>query len=146
MSAHTLEPVRGERTGGEAQDQERTTKGKVWVIPKTTPAQKALGLKLLHFLTSPSVTCNWASQNGEIANEKPVEAKLVANVPLDRIFADEIAHAQSRTSEVGLAYPSIDTDLGTAIQAVILGKQTPQSALNAAVVEVKYALQQYGEG
>ena len=64
---------------------------------------------------------------------------------MDRIFAYEIAHAQSRASEVGLAYPSIDTDLGTAIQAVILG-QTLKAALNAAEVEVKYALQQYGEG
>jgi len=120
--------------------------GEVWVIPKTTPAQEALGLKLLRFLTSPSITYSWASQNGEIASEKSVEAKLIADVPLDRIFAYEIAHAQSRTSEVGLAYPSIDTDLGTAIQAVILGKLSPKAAANAAEVQVKYALEQYGEG
>jgi multiple sugar transport system substrate-binding protein len=120
--------------------------GEVWVIPKTTPAREKLGVKLLRFLTSPAITYNWASQNGEIASEKSVEAKLIANIPLDRIFAYTIDHAQSRTSEVGLAYPSIDTDLGTAIQAVILGKATPTAAANAAEVQVKYALEQYGEG
>jgi multiple sugar transport system substrate-binding protein len=120
--------------------------GEVWVIPKTTPAQEALGLKLLRFLTSPAATYSWASQNGEIASQKSVSAKLIANDPSDRIFAYEIEHAQSRTSEVGLAYPAIDTDLGTAVQAVILGKQTPQAALKAAEVQVQYALQQYGEG
>jgi multiple sugar transport system substrate-binding protein len=120
--------------------------GEVWVIPKTTPAQEALGLKLLRFLTSPASTYSWASQNGEIASQKSVSAKLIANDPSDRIFAYEIEHAQSRTSEVGLAYPAIDTDLGAAIQAVILGKQSPKAALNSAEVQVQYALEQYGEG
>ncbi|MGD0943785.1 MAG: sugar ABC transporter substrate-binding protein [Acidimicrobiales bacterium] len=120
--------------------------GEVWVIPKTTPAQEALGLKLLRFLTSPASTYSWASQNGEIASQKSVSAKLIAKNPSDRIFAYEIEHAQSRTSEVGLAYPAIDTDLGTAIQAVILGKQSPKAALNAAEAQVQYALEQYGEG
>ena len=120
--------------------------GEVWVIPRTTPAQEALGLKLLRFLTSPASTYSWASQNGEIASQKSVSAKLIKNDPSDRIFAYEIEHAQSRTSEVGLAYPAIDTDLGNAIQAVILGKQTPKAAANSAEVQVKYALEQYGEG
>ena len=120
--------------------------GEVWVIPKTTPQGEALGLKLLRFLTSPASTYSWASQNGEIASQKSVSAKLIANDPSDRIFAYEIEHAQSRTSEVGLAYPAIDTDLGTAIQAVILGKLSPKAAAQAAEVQVKYALEQYGEG
>ncbi|MGO9584221.1 MAG: extracellular solute-binding protein [Acidimicrobiales bacterium] len=120
--------------------------GEVWVIPKTTPAQEALGLKLLRFLTSPASTYSWASQNGEIASQKSVSAKLIANDPSDRIFAYEIEHAQSRTSEVGLAYPAIDTDLGAAVEAVILGKQSPKAALNSAEVQVQYALEQYGEG
>jgi ABC-type glycerol-3-phosphate transport system substrate-binding protein len=100
----------------------------------------------LRFLTSPTSTYSWASQNGEIASQKSVSAKLIANDPSDRIFAYEIEHAQSRTSEVGLAYPAIDTDLGTAIQAVILGKLSPKAAAQAAEVQVKYALEQYGEG
>jgi hypothetical protein len=36
--------------------------------------------------------------------------------------------------------------LGTAIQAVILGKLSPKAAAQAAEVQVKYALEQYGEG
>ena len=120
--------------------------GEVWVIPRTTPQGEALGLKLLRFLTSPTSTYSWASQNGEIASQKSVSAKLIANDPSDRIFAYEIEHAQSRTSEVGLAYPAIDTDLGAAVQAVILGKQTPKAAAKAAEAQVQYALEQYGEG
>ena len=100
----------------------------------------------MRFLTSPASTYSWASQNGEIASQKSVSAKLIKNDPSDRIFAYEIEHAQARTSEVGLAYPAIDTDLGNAIQAVILGKQTPKAAANSAEVQVKYALEQYGEG
>jgi multiple sugar transport system substrate-binding protein len=120
--------------------------GEVWVIPKSTPANEALGLKLLKFLTSPASTFSWASQNGEIASEKSVSAELLAKVPQDRIFAQEIEHAQSRTGEVGLAYSAIETALGTAVQAVILGKATPTAALNTAQAAVKTALAQYHIG
>ena len=116
--------------------------GEVWVIPKSTPANEAMGLKLLKFLTSPSSTFSWASQNGEVASEKSVSAELLAKVPQDRVFAEEIEHARSRTGEVGLAYPAIETALGTAVQAAILGKQTPAQALNTAEVAVKAALAQ----
>ena len=117
--------------------------GEVWVIPKSSPANEALGLKLLEFLTSPANTYSWASQNGEIASQKSVSAELLAKVPQDKIFAGEIEHARSRTGEVGLAYAAIETALGTAVQAVILGKQTPVQALDTAEVAVKVALAQY---
>ncbi len=117
--------------------------GEVWVIPKSSPANEALGLKLLEFLTSPASTYSWAAQNGEIASQKSVSAELLAKVPQDKIFAQEIEHARSRTGEVGLAYSAIETALGTAVQAVILGKQTPTQALNTAEVGVKAALAQY---
>jgi len=117
--------------------------GEVWVIPKSSPANEALGLKLLEFLTSPASTYSWAAQNGEIASQKSVSAELLAKVPQDKIFAEEIEHARSRTGEVGLAYSAIETALGTAVQAVILGKQTPTQALNTAEVGVKTALAQY---
>jgi multiple sugar transport system substrate-binding protein len=117
--------------------------GEVWVIPKSSPANEALGLKLLEFLTSPASTYSWAAQNGEIASQKSVSAELLAKVPQDKIFAEEIEHARSRTGEVGLAYSAIETALGTAVQAVILGKQTPTQALNTAEVAVKTALAQY---
>ena len=55
-------------------------------------------------------------------------------------------HGGPDMAEVGLAYPAIDTDLGTAVQAVILGKLSPKAAASAAETQVKYALQQYGEG
>ncbi len=117
--------------------------GEVWVIPKSTPANEALGLKLLKFLVSPAVTYSWAAANGEIASEKSVSSKLLAKVPDDRVFASEIEHARSRTGEVGLAYPAIETALGTAVQAVILGKATPKQALDTAQVAVVAALKQY---
>ena len=117
--------------------------GEVWVIPKSSPANEALGLKLLEFLTSPASTYSWAAQNGEIASQKSVSAELLAKVPQDKIFAQEIEHARSRTGEVGLAYSAIETALGTAVQAVILGKQTPTQALNTAEGGVKAALAQY---
>jgi len=117
--------------------------GEVWVIPKTTPAKEALGLKFLKFLTSPASTFSWASQNGEVASQKSVESELLAKIPEDRVFAAEISTARARTSEVGLAYSTIETALGTAIQEVILGKGTPSSDLNTAQVAVKAALAQY---
>jgi multiple sugar transport system substrate-binding protein len=117
--------------------------GEVWVIPKSSPANEALGVKLLEFLTSPASTYSWASQNGEIASQKSVSAQLLAKVPQDKIFAQEIEHARSRTGEVGLAYAAIETALGTAVQAVILGQKTPVAALNTAEVAVKAALAQY---
>jgi multiple sugar transport system substrate-binding protein len=120
--------------------------GEVWVVPKSSPANEALGVKLLEFLTSPQSTYSWASQNGEIASQKSVSAALLAKVPQDKIFAEEIEHARSRTGEVGLAYSAIETALGTAVQAVILGRQTPTQALDTAEVAVKAALAQYHVG
>ena len=117
--------------------------GEVWVIPKSSPANEALGLKLLEVLTSPASTYSWAAQNGEIASQESVSAELLAKVPQDKIFAEEIEHARSRTGEVGLAYSAIESALGTAVQAVILGKQTPTQALDTAETAVKTALAQY---
>jgi multiple sugar transport system substrate-binding protein len=116
--------------------------GEVWVIPKSTPANEALGLKLLDFLTSPNSTYSWAAANGEVASSKSVSKELLAKVPLDRVFAQEIDHARSRTGEVGTAYPAIETALGTAVQAVILGRESPTKALDVAEVQVKAALAQ----
>jgi multiple sugar transport system substrate-binding protein len=117
--------------------------GEVWVIPKSTPAKEALGLRFLKFLTSPATTYTWASENGEVASQKSVESELLAKVPLDRVFAQEIETARARTSQVGLAYPTIETALGTAVQDAILGKGTPASDLEAAQVAVEAALKTY---
>jgi multiple sugar transport system substrate-binding protein len=116
--------------------------GEVWVIPKSTPAKEALGLKFLKYLTSPTSTYSWASQNGEVASQKSVEGQLLAKVPLDRVFANEIEHARARTSEVGTAYSAIETALGTAVQTVILSKGTPAAALQTAQTQVQAALAQ----
>lgn len=120
--------------------------GEVFTIPKTTPAKEALAAKLLRYLISPQNTLLWAKNNGEVASQRSVANQLIAAVPLDRVFAEEIQHAESRVGVVGSAYPAISAALTTAIQEAVLGKATPAAALASAEGAVKAALAQAKSG
>jgi multiple sugar transport system substrate-binding protein len=120
--------------------------GEVFTIPKTTPAKEALAAKVLRYLISPQNTLLWAKNNGEVASQRSVAKQLIAAVPLDRVFADEIQHAESRVGIVGTAYPAISSALTTAIQEAVLGKATPSAALTTAETAVKAALAQAKSG
>ncbi len=120
--------------------------GEVFTIPKTTPANEALAAKVLRYLISPQNTLLWAKNNGEVASQRSVANQLIAAVPLDRVFADEIQHAESRVGVVGSAYPAISSALTTAIQEAVLGKVTPSAALTTAETAVKAALAQSKSG
>ncbi|MHB1975368.1 MAG: sugar ABC transporter substrate-binding protein, partial [Acidimicrobiales bacterium] len=120
--------------------------GEVFTIPKTTPAKEALAAKLLRYLIAPQHTVLWAKSNGEVASQRSVANQLIAAVPLDRVFADEIQHAESRVGVVGSAYPAISSAITTAIQEAVLGKATPSAALATAETAVKAALAQAKSG
>ncbi len=112
------------------------------MIPKNTPKQETLGVRLLKYLVSPQNSLFWAENNGEVAAYQSVAQQLIKAVPLDRVFASEIEHARSRVSFVGAAYPAISAALATAIEEACLGKASPTQALDTAQKAVEAALAQ----
>ena len=88
-------------------------------------------------LISPQNTLLWAKNDGEVASQRSVASQLIAAVPLDRVFADEIQHAQSRVGVVRSAYPAISSAITTAIQEAASGEATPSAALSSAETAVK---------
>ncbi len=79
----------------------------------------------------------WAKNSGEVASQRSVANELIAAVPLDRVFADEIQHAQSRVGVVRSAYPAISSAITTAIQEAVSGDATPSAARSSAEIAVK---------
>ncbi len=118
------------------------------------------GVKALSFMSrlvkdgrAPSAVVNWGQNNvaqefmdGKLASQRSVANQLIAAVPLDRVSADEIQHAESRVGVVGSAYPAISSAITTAIQEAVLGKATPSAALTTAETSVKAALAQAKSG
>ena len=110
--------------------------GEVWAIPKTNPAEEAAAFGVLQAMSS-----NLKSFAADVA-AVPTEPSLWNSAPWNTAeyapFIAELKNGRSRT--IGISNPSnepaIDLDLGNAIEAALIGKQTPAQAMTAAQAQV----------
>ena len=58
--------------------------------------------------------------------------QYVANVPEMAAFTEQVAHARSRTGELGEEWPEAATEIYTAIQLALTGQATPEDAFKQA--------------
>jgi len=108
--------------------------GEVWSIPRSTPAQEKAAFALLRAMSTPSQLASFA----KVATDVPTDPALWNQPPWNSSvyapFITELRHGRARTA--GLASPAnepqIDLNIGDAIQAALVGSQTPAAALKAA--------------
>jgi len=116
--------------------------GEVWTIPKTNPATEKAAFELLNYMAQPSVDAALGTASGDIPTVQsavPIWQKTAS--PLYAPFQAELKHGFVRTSTLGVLYPRVETAVGNAIVAALIGKQTPAAAFATAQTEVNSILE-----
>jgi multiple sugar transport system substrate-binding protein len=116
--------------------------GEVWTVPKTNPTIEKAAFELLNYMAQPSVDAALATAAGDIPTVQaaiPIWQKTAS--PLYSPFLAELQHGFVRTSTLGVLYPRVETAVGNAIVASLIGKQTPAAAFASAQTEVNSILE-----
>jgi multiple sugar transport system substrate-binding protein len=108
--------------------------GEVWSIPKTNPAAEKAAFALLKTMGTPSELASFA----RLATDVPTDPKLWDEAPWNESvyapFLTELRHGRSRTAGLKdpAKEPQISLNIGNAIEAALIGKETAAQALKAA--------------
>jgi len=99
---------------------------------KTTPARQKASLRFLEYVLSEEFQTSWALATGYLpVNIKSQQGKeyqdFVTENPTIKIFLEQMQWAKSRP--IIPQYTRLSENLGRAIEASLLGKQTPETAL-----------------
>lgn len=116
--------------------------GEVWTIPKHSAAIEKAAFELLNYMAQPSVDAALATASGDIPTVKaalPTWQKTAS--PLYAPFLAELKHGFVRTSTLGVLYPRVETAVGNAIVAALIGKQSPAAAFKTAQSQVNSILE-----
>ncbi|HUC14375.1 MAG TPA: extracellular solute-binding protein [Acidimicrobiales bacterium] len=112
--------------------------GELWTIPKSSSATEKAAFELLNYMASPSVDEQLSLAEGDVPTVKaalgPWKSKAGAQL---QPFLQELLHGEARTAVLGTNYPAVETVVGNAIEAALLGKQTPAQAFAAAQKQVQ---------
>lgn len=111
-----------------------------WVMFNNGAAHVQAAWTFLKWLTSPAVDLKWSTMTGDLpvrasVSKLPGYKKFTAKYPGIAVWASNLANATQSRPQL-TTYPKISTAVGQAIQAVLLGKATPQHALSQAAQQV----------
>ena len=99
---------------------------------KTTPEREQASLRFLEYVLSEEFQTAWALKTGYLpvnikSQQSEVYQKFVAENPTIEVFLEQMHYAKSRP--LIPQYSRLSENLGRAIEASLLGKQTPTEAL-----------------
>ncbi|BAU62993.1 extracellular solute-binding protein [Stanieria sp. NIES-3757] len=99
---------------------------------KTTPERERACLKFLEYILSEEFQTNWALKTGylpiNLKSQQSTEyQQFIAQNPVLEVFLKQMKTARSRP--IIPQYNRLSENLGRAIEAVLLGKETPETAL-----------------
>lgn len=102
---------------------------------KTTPEREQAAFTFAEYVMGEAFQAEWAMGTGYLpvnlkARESEAYQAFVAQRPSVRVFLEQATHGRSRP--IVKEYSRISESLGRAIESVLLGKSSPQSALEAA--------------
>jgi multiple sugar transport system substrate-binding protein len=117
------------RTGGQTAT---ALGGENLFIFKTQPERERAAFKFGEFVASAGFQTEWAQQTGYLpvnqrVRQSPAYRQFVADQPALSVFLEQMAVARSRPLFTG--YARVTENLGRALEAVLLQKQTPSQAL-----------------
>ncbi|MGF1589001.1 MAG: ABC transporter substrate-binding protein [Pleurocapsa sp.] len=99
---------------------------------KTTPERQQASLRFLEYILSEKFQTTWALETGYLpVNTKSQQSKsyqnFVSENPVVKVFLEQMQWAKSRP--IIPQYNRLSENLGRAIEASLLGEQTPEEAL-----------------
>lgn len=112
-----------------------STGGENLFILKSTPEREQAALIFAEYVLSEEFQTEWAIQTGYLpvniqSRQNPAYLDFVRQQPAAEVFLEQAQYGRSRPVFPG--YNRISESLGRAIEAVLLGKTTPEEALNTA--------------
>ena len=115
-----------------AKDPAAVIGGENLFVFKTTPEREQASLKFLEYVLSEEFQTAWALETGYLpVNTKSQQSKVyqdfVNENPIVKVFLEQMHYAKSRP--IIPQYNRLSENLGRAIEASLLGKQTPVEAL-----------------
>jgi multiple sugar transport system substrate-binding protein len=115
-----------------------------WVMFNNGSARTQAAWQFLKWLTSPAIDLKWALMTGDVpirasVSRLPGYAKFVKKYPGISLWVNNLGNA-TQARPVSTTYPKISTAIGQAVQAVLLGKASPQQALQQAAQQVNAVL------
>jgi multiple sugar transport system substrate-binding protein len=116
--------------------------GEDWMISKSgTSAEQQMAYQFVAGTQAPAQMLTFAKAFGYMPAKPAVAAAFLKTAgPEWKVFVDQTANARPRTLGYGVKYAKISQDVWTAIQSVISGSQTPQSALRGAQGQITAVL------
>jgi multiple sugar transport system substrate-binding protein len=105
--------------------------GEVWAAGNNGP-KSAKAAAVIKCLTSADASLSWSKLTNYVPSNRAAAAQLATSDPQLKTFVDEIDGARGRTAELGENYPKYSQALWTAVQSVLAGQSSPQTALDAA--------------
>ena len=99
---------------------------------KTTPEREQASLKFLEYILSEQFQTTWALKTGYLpvnlkSQQSPEYQQFVQENPVIKVFLSQMEWARSRP--IIPQYTRLSENLGRAIEASLLGKQSPEEAL-----------------
>ena len=116
---------RGSPTGG----------GNFYLFQSATATQREAGLRFLRWISSPERAAQWGIDTGYVATrpdawETPTMKKYTAEFPAATVARDQLQYAVAELSTHDNQH--VSQTLNDGLQAALLGRKTPDVALNEA--------------
>ena len=104
--------------------------GELWVVSVTADPEAAKAM--LDCLSSPDVLLEYALGRNNVPALEALWDEFNAALPRMAPFVTSMAGAVSRTAVLGTDYPKYSQAYSAAMQAILIGEETPQAALDEA--------------
>jgi multiple sugar transport system substrate-binding protein len=114
-----------------------------WMVFDNGAARKAAAIEFVKWLGQPAQDAVWDQQAGSLplrrtTLQQPQWKSALQDNPQLKVFIDQLGNARVRPAL--RAYPKVSQALGQSIVSVLLGKATPEAALQSAVQKGNTAL------
>lgn len=106
--------------------------GELWTVPRTTPDRESRAASIVQCLNDPATQLAMAMANNTVPSNAAAAAELAKKQPEMASIVETVQSARALTSDVGDKWPTVDTALASAIQAVITGQASVHDAMRTA--------------
>ncbi|MES0837058.1 MULTISPECIES: sugar ABC transporter substrate-binding protein [Nocardiopsis] len=113
--------------------------GEAYTVPVNAadPGREQVAAELVACLTTPEAQLDWSTKGSNVPLDPWAAERYRDEVPELSPFVDQVSTARSRTEHVGTEWNTYSQAIGTALQAALTGRASPQDAMERAQEQVE---------
>lgn len=117
--------------------------GETYTVPVNAadPGRERVAAELVACLTTPEAQLDWSTKGSNVPLDPEAAEGYREQVPELAPFVDQVGTARSRTGHVGTEWNTYSQAIGTALQAALTGRSSPQDAMERAQRQVETQLE-----